>query len=167
MEGMDLAALIAAHQGDRSYDRLSRDCGGIPTGQRLHQLATSQIKDYPAAPTIRGLARGLSVSQTTVVLACARSLGLEVRSGEDQGVDLEGLTSRQADAIRGVVRAMLEPEREDARERPTITPATPEVEVVADLDASGQGRVRGRPAKDRTKGGRVGRENTPSHSGVV
>lgn len=78
-----LAGLIADRKGTRSYDRLSRDCGGVPTSKRLHQLATVTPKNFPDPDTIRGLAAGLGVTVTDIVMASARSLGLSVYTGND------------------------------------------------------------------------------------
>lgn len=102
----DLRELIAGTKGERSYEALSRDCGGAPTSKRLHQLATTTLKNFPDPLTIQGLARGLGVSVTEVVLASARSLGLPVRDlGDVASIDPTGLTDEQADAVRHVVRA--------------------------------------------------------------
>ena len=103
----DLRELIAGTKGERSYEALSRDCGGVPTSKRLHQLATTTLKNFPDPPTIEGLARGLGVTVTEIVLASARSLGLSVRDLSDvASIDPTGLTDEQTDAVRHVVRAM-------------------------------------------------------------
>src|SRR4051794_13458904 len=86
----DLAALILTHKGSRSYDRMSRDCDGALTGARLHQLATGTLKTFPDPDTLRAVARALMVSVTTVVLACSRSLDLDVRLYDEAGIDVTG-----------------------------------------------------------------------------
>ncbi|MGN7133418.1 hypothetical protein ACTHQY_09105 [Rhodococcoides corynebacterioides] len=78
-----LAALIAERKGDRSYDRLSSDCGGTPSAARLQQLTTAPLKNFPDPPSIKGMSAGLGTTVTDIVLACARSLGLEVYDGTD------------------------------------------------------------------------------------
>ncbi len=78
-----LAGLIADRKGTRSYEKVSQDCGGIPTSKRLHQLATQKPKNFPDPDTIRGLAQGLGVTITDIVMASARSLGLPVYTGND------------------------------------------------------------------------------------
>ncbi|RRQ26270.1 hypothetical protein DK926_18660 [Rhodococcus sp. Eu-32] len=83
IEERTLSELIADRKGTRSYERLSQDCGGTPTAKRLHQLATKQQRNFPDPPTIRGLALGLGVSVTDVVMAAARALGLSVGVGND------------------------------------------------------------------------------------
>lgn len=107
---VDLKALIASHKGRRSYERLSLDCGGTPTAARLHQLATIPQKNFPDPDTIAGLARGLGVPVTEVVMCAARSLGLRVSSGYDPDALVladAGLLSNSArDAITTLVREM-------------------------------------------------------------
>lgn len=76
----DLRALIGLRKGDRSYEQLSKACDGLPTAKRLHQLATAPIKNFPDPDTIRGLSKGLGVTESTVVLASAASLGLDVHT---------------------------------------------------------------------------------------
>jgi len=70
--------LILDRKGDRSYERLSRDCGGVPTPNRAQGMATKPMKSFPDVETMRGLSRGLNVSVTEVLMACASSLGLDV-----------------------------------------------------------------------------------------
>lgn len=79
----NLAALIADRKGTRSYDRLSEDCGGTPSSGRLHQMATRTLKNFPDPDSIRGMANGLGVTVTDIVMASARSLGLSVYTGND------------------------------------------------------------------------------------
>lgn len=76
----DLQALIGLRKGDRSYEQLSKACGGSPSAKRLHMLATAPMKNFPDPDTIRALSKGLGVTETTVVMASAESLGLDVRS---------------------------------------------------------------------------------------
>ncbi|MCD2121207.1 hypothetical protein [Rhodococcus rhodochrous] len=79
----NLAALIADRKGTRSYEKISQDCGGLPTAKRVHQLATQPQKNFPDPDTIRGLARGLGVPVTEVVMAAARTVNLPVYTGND------------------------------------------------------------------------------------
>lgn len=75
---MDLARLISAHKGTRSYEQLAKDCGGGLTSQRLQQIGTATLKEFPQPRTMAALARGLRVPVGEVVLATAESLGLDV-----------------------------------------------------------------------------------------
>lgn len=111
MNAPDLAGLIADAKGDRSYDAISRACGGKPTPERLHQLATQPIKNFPGPDTIAALARGLGRTVTDVVAAASRSVGLEVQMGSDPlslTIPTAGsLPSPAQDALREVARQML------------------------------------------------------------
>lgn len=78
-----LETLILDRKADRSYDELSRACGGNPTGKRLHQITSAGIKNFPDPETIKGLARGLNVTTVDVLLSIARSLDIPV--GEPDG----------------------------------------------------------------------------------
>lgn len=102
--------MIADRKGDRTYERLSRDCGGVPTTNRAHGMATKPMKSFPDADTMVGLARGLNASVTDVVLACAASVGLTVNRGPDpEGLVLHGagnLPQSAQDALVDVSRQM-------------------------------------------------------------
>lgn len=97
---MDLAQLILAKKGDRSYGRLSKDCGGIPTDRRLNSMVLRPMNQFPDVATIQGLAIGLGVSITDVLLASARSLGLSVGAGDSGALTIPGAANLPADAQR-------------------------------------------------------------------
>lgn len=89
-ERLTLADLILVRKGTRSYAKLSLDCGGFPGASRIHQIVSGPLNDFPSADTIRGLARGLAVSETEVILAAARSLGLRVATSTPSDLVLNG-----------------------------------------------------------------------------
>lgn len=111
MTATDLATLIAARKGTRSYDRLSADCGGVPTAARLHQLATKPLKNFPDVTTVRGLAAGLGSTATEIVAASAVSVGLELHFGHDPSALVLGgaadLPDSARESISSVVREMM------------------------------------------------------------
>lgn len=123
----NLQELISLRKGDRSYERLSEACGGYPGGPRIHQLATTEIKGFPDPSTIRGLAKGLGVTEMTVLLATAESLGLDIKMpGGDGWAALlpAGTTKIPAyfrDAILTVVHSAIQVV-EDAESRETTQP---------------------------------------------
>lgn len=82
-EQPNLSSLIARHRGERTAVKLARDCGNAPTDKRINQITNGPISAFPDAETIKGLSRGLGVSVTAVVLASARSIGLEVEQSPD------------------------------------------------------------------------------------
>lgn len=88
----DLQQLIHDRKGGRTFARLSDDCGGLPTDKRLIQITQNGIKNFPDAVTIQGLAKGLTVSVTAVVMACARSLDLPVGVSDPDSITIDGLS---------------------------------------------------------------------------
>lgn len=78
--GPTLARLILDRKDGRSFQRLSDDCGGQPAARRLQQMTVGSrpMHHFPDPETIQAIATGLDVSTADVVLACARSLGLDV-----------------------------------------------------------------------------------------
>lgn len=125
MTSGDLADLIGQTKGDRSYAKLAQESGDVVIRQRWYQLATSPLKEFPEPPTIEAIARGLGVSVTDVVIACSRSVGLQVRdAGTFAGLDLAGVPDEQAEAVRRLV-STLRTEREES----TDGTATSQAEV--------------------------------------
>lgn len=108
---MDLSALITTHKGTRSYERLSRDCGGGVSAVRLNQLVRLPIKNFPDPATMTHLARGLTVPVREVLLATARSVGMNLPTGYDtDSLTLAGvadLPTTAREAIANVAREMV------------------------------------------------------------
>ena len=115
LPGVNLQELIAECKGDRSYADLERDGGGAPSSKRWWQIATKADPNFPDPATIRAIARALSVTETTVVLAAARSAGLTIpladasRLAELLPPAASRLSRMQVAAVRQVVKAMVEP----------------------------------------------------------
>lgn len=124
----NLQELISLRKGDRSYEQLSKACGGYPGGPRIHQLATTEIKGFPDPSTIRGLAKGLGVTEMTVVLAAAESLGLDIQMPGGDGwaallpAGTTKIPSYFRDAILTVVHSAIQVV-EDAESRAATQPA--------------------------------------------
>lgn len=105
-----LAELINTKRGDRTYAKLSRDCGGAPTDKRLQSMVSRPMKAFPDADTIKGLAIGLRVNAADVILASARSLGLNVEASDTVGLNIPGagaLPDSAKEAIIGVAMELL------------------------------------------------------------
>jgi hypothetical protein len=129
---MDLAQLIDATKGDRSYETLARAAGGAPGAKRWHQLATKPIKNFPDPPTVRAVSKALGVTEAVVVLAAARSLGLDASGSDSLLATLlpsraGQLTPKQVAAVRQVVMAMVEPHEEKAPAGDRVTELREEV----------------------------------------
>lgn len=111
---MDLAELVRATKGDRSYADLAHATGGVPGAKRWQQIATKPLKNFPDPPTIRAIAKALRVSETKVVMAAAASLGLSTSEGQSRLVELlppaaGGLTDKQITAVLAIIDALVEP----------------------------------------------------------
>lgn len=109
---MKLSELLNERKGDRSYEALERDCGGVPKAARLQQIATKPPKTFPDPDSIRGLARGLRVPERVVLAAAAESLGFlmpQAPSRLEQWIPserVEDLSPKQIDVILGMIEAM-------------------------------------------------------------
>ena len=104
-----LQRLILDLRGDRSYERLARDCGYDIKSRALHRAATKPALSFPDPDTIRGLSRGLNVPVTRVVLAAARSVGLNVADSDPTELVLQGageLPQESKDLLLGMSRQL-------------------------------------------------------------
>lgn len=118
---MDLAELILANKGERSYETLSRACGGVPTAGRLQQIAGRgrSLANFPDPPSIRGLARGLGVTELAVVVAAAQTLGLDVDRALPRLVQMlpagvEFLDEHEVNVVLTMIQTLLAAHRRDA-----------------------------------------------------
>jgi hypothetical protein len=75
-----LAALIGRHKGDRSYQELSDDCGGVLSSALWEELASQPLGDQLAIPSaaVDALASALGLSEPTVRHYVLASRGLPV-----------------------------------------------------------------------------------------
>lgn len=107
MSQQDLASLLADVKSARrwSFEAMSRACGGVPTGKRLFQLINSPLKNFPDPDTIRGLQRATGASATEIVMAAARSLGLDVSDSDPDALHIPGI-SQAPDSTREALLAL-------------------------------------------------------------
>ena len=121
---MPLHALIRAAMAERgwSYSDLERASGRALTRGRWQQLGSGVVqRKFPDPSSLSVISEVLEVDITTVVLAAARSVGLDVRT---RGTDLahllpaltERLSGRMRDAILTLVRAAVSETRRDEGE---------------------------------------------------
>lgn len=114
--------LILLLKGDRTYDHLSRDCGGVPTAGRIQQMATRPQNAFPSPDSIRGLAKGLGVKPSVIMDACGQdfelwnseelsSTGLALPAGSDQ------LTPSQHSVLVSVARELVNSNEREAQLR--------------------------------------------------
>jgi hypothetical protein len=99
----DLARLILLHKDGRSYSRLSEDCGGFPAARRIQQMANGAraMRNFPDPETVTSLAAGLGVTTQEVLLASARSLGIDV-DGTSEALVIPGAMALPESAQRVV-----------------------------------------------------------------
>lgn len=72
----NLQELIQQHKGTRSYAALAKASNGRINASMLHRIANKEAKTFPAAATLEGLAQALNLPINTVILAAAKSAGL-------------------------------------------------------------------------------------------
>ena len=84
---MTLSELIEDRRKGRSLQRLADDAGGVfkytVWQQWSNPSAGKEPTTFPTPKTIRAMAQALEVSETEIVLAAAKTLGLDV--GRDGG----------------------------------------------------------------------------------
>lgn len=114
----DLQGLIGLRKGDRSYEQLSKASGGIITRQRMQALATTPMRAFPDPDTIRALSKALGVTETTVVLAAATSVGLRVQGPSGWAAllpaGIESVPDYMRESILSVVHAAVHMTKEEA-----------------------------------------------------
>jgi uncharacterized protein YejL (UPF0352 family) len=111
---MDLATLIQRTKGERSYEQLADSSPDSPSRQRWQQMGSRPTSaDLPKPRTVRAMAAALGVSERVVILAVARTAGLDVGENRASLVTLlppsaDRLSDTQVAAVLAVVRAILE-----------------------------------------------------------
>lgn len=95
MSGPTLALLIAQFKGDRSFRELKDKAAslGVPSTLSSWQQWGSpdfERKLLPDPMTVRAFAAGLGVSETEVLMAAARQVGLDVGEGNASDLVLPG-----------------------------------------------------------------------------
>ncbi|WHU45170.1 hypothetical protein QNM97_14025 [Gordonia sp. L191] len=129
-----LSSLISERKRLRgfSYADLENRVDAAISRQRWQQLGTGvRIKEFPEPATISAMAAALDVDVAEVVLAAARSIGLDVKRGaqSDLAARLPSTADRlnevQRDAIVTLVRSITEV-TDDISQEPTPTPSSTE-----------------------------------------
>lgn len=76
--GPNFQQLVLTHKKDDSYETISKRAGGVPKARALQSIVKDGFTRWPSAETFAGLSRALNVSQRELVLAAARTLGIDV-----------------------------------------------------------------------------------------
>lgn len=82
--------LIVEKKGERSYERLARDCGYDIKNRALQAAATKVTRGFADPDTIKGLSRGLNVPVAHIIRAYAVSLGLPIAEDEKGTLQIVG-----------------------------------------------------------------------------
>lgn len=95
MTGPTLALLIQQAKGDRSFRELKDRAEGVGLHSTLSSWQQWAMPDYerkllPDPATVRAFAAGLGVSETEVLLAAGRQVGLDVGEGNETDLVLPG-----------------------------------------------------------------------------
>ena len=131
-----------------SYTDLENRAGSTISRQRWQQLGSGvRIKEFPEPVTIEAMADALDVDVAEVVLAAARSIGLDIKRGahSDLAARLPSTSDRltvvQRDAIVSLVRSITE-ESSHAEQpaTPTPQPRTPGEAAESEKTQAADGR---------------------------
>ena len=154
---MPLHDLIRAGMQERgwSYSDLERASGRALTRGRWQQLGSGVAqRKFPDPSSLTVISKVLEVDITTVVLAAARSVGLDVRT---RGTDLahllpaltERLSERMREAILTLVRAAVAETRHDGGHEVTPPEALQGLRLEWPKSASPSGTESGHPDRSR------------------
>ena len=78
--------LVLLHKRDDSYEAISKRAGGVPKARALQSIVRDGFTRMPTPETFAGLAKAFSISPRELVLAAARTMGIDV--GDDRDSDL-------------------------------------------------------------------------------
>lgn len=96
MTGPTLAAMILAAKGDRPFRELMERAAGLGAPSNLsswNQWCDPKFerKLLPDPSTVRAFAKGIGASETDVLLAAARQVGMDVGEGNTADLVLPGM----------------------------------------------------------------------------
>ncbi|MGW8593190.1 hypothetical protein ACWGLC_15985 [Dietzia sp. NPDC055877] len=139
-----LADLIQARKAARgwSYREIAARGNDVISAQRWQQLGTGvRLREFPEPTTMAAMADALEVDVAAVLLATAKSLGLDVQRRQSELAAMlpstaDQLTSEQRDAVLAVVRAMT-PTKEQKNEDQGTQSASSDPAVDDEVGADG------------------------------
>lgn len=82
--------LVLRLKRDRSFATLEKLAYGNPTSQSVQKVVSPGFTRMPAAETFEGLSRALNVSERELVLAAARTLGIDIEKENPNDLPLIG-----------------------------------------------------------------------------
>jgi len=122
--GPTFQQLVLTAKKDDSYETISKRAGGVPKARALQSIVKDGFTRWPTTETIAGLSRALNVSQRELVLAAARTLGIDVEPENPNDLLLVGagrLPDESKDMLKAISREMqdwLDGRRATAEEGP-------------------------------------------------
>lgn len=133
MQEKTLGDLIEAARHVRSekslsYAELAKACEGKPTAARLQQYVTGVLKNFPDPESILGLAKGTGNSPKEIVLASARSLGLNIESDPEDQIFINGISTlppSAAESLMSIGRELVNLSRKvdhESQDKPETNP---------------------------------------------
>lgn len=119
---LTLPDLILSLKGDRTYKELEAASGGIVKSQRWNQLANGErINEFPTPPTLEAMAAALPCDIEVLILACARTVGIDVHRRQSRFVDMlppsvDKLSESSKTALLNMARTLSEAEHRQSAE---------------------------------------------------
>lgn len=116
---LTLPDLILSLKGDRTYKELEAASGGVVKSQRWNQLANGErVNEFPTPPTLEAMAAALPCDIEVLILACARTVGIDVHHRQSRFVDMlppsvDELSDRSKSALLNMARTLTDAEQVD------------------------------------------------------
>ncbi|MEE2855699.1 MAG: hypothetical protein VX424_23945 [Actinomycetota bacterium] len=116
-DDLTLPELIRSLKGDRTYKELEAASAGIIKAQRWNQFANGdRVNEFPEPRTLEAMAATLPCDIEVLILACARTVGINVHRRQSRFVDLlppgvDDLSERSKSALLTMARTLAEAER--------------------------------------------------------
>ncbi|OBJ14595.1 hypothetical protein A5622_02165 [Mycobacterium sp. 1245801.1] len=114
---LTLPELIRSLKGDRTYKDLEAASGGTIKAQRWNQFANGErLNEFPEPRTLEAMADTLPCDIEVVILACARSVGIDVHRRQSRFVDMlppsvDELSERSKSALLNMARTLSDAEQ--------------------------------------------------------
>lgn len=78
--GPNFQDLVLLHKKDDSYEAISKRAGGTPKARAISSLVTDGFTRWPSTEMFNGLSRALNISKRELVLAAARTIGIDIEA---------------------------------------------------------------------------------------
>lgn len=102
--------LVLTLKKDDSYEAISKRAGGVPKARGLQSIVKDGFTRMPSPETFAGLSKALNVNPRELVLAAARTLGIDVGDDKESDLILWGagkLPEESKDVLRNTAAELL------------------------------------------------------------